>query len=142
VLGFVACGAVVRRSAFLAVGGFPPRLPIGGEETLLAIDLAAAGWTLVHAPEVVAHHQPCLGGSPRPGRRRAQLVSALWTALLRRPLPRALAITAGVLSSAGRDAPGTLAAGVQGLPWILSERRAVPPRTEAALRAVERASPA
>jgi hypothetical protein len=26
VLGFLACGAVVRRSAFLAVGGFSPRL--------------------------------------------------------------------------------------------------------------------
>ena len=32
VLGFLACGAVVRRSAFLAVGGFSPRLAIGGEE--------------------------------------------------------------------------------------------------------------
>jgi GT2 family glycosyltransferase len=142
VLGFVACGAVVRRSAFLAVGGFAPRLPIGGEETLLAIDLMTAGWTLVHAPDVVAHHEPGVSGRPRPGRRRAQLVSALWTAWLRRPLPRAMRITADVLSSAGPDAPAALAAAARGLPWIVRERRAVPPRTEAALRAVERAAPA
>jgi GT2 family glycosyltransferase len=32
VMGFLACGAVVRRSAFLEVGGFDGRLGIGGEE--------------------------------------------------------------------------------------------------------------
>jgi GT2 family glycosyltransferase len=36
VLGFLACAAVVRRSAYLEVGGFDPRLLIGGEEELLA----------------------------------------------------------------------------------------------------------
>jgi hypothetical protein len=46
VMGFLACGAVVRRSAFLEVGGFDGRLGIGGEETLLALDLAGAGWRL------------------------------------------------------------------------------------------------
>src|SRR3954471_4137026 len=34
VLGFIACGAVVRRSAFLEAGGFHPKLGLGGEETL------------------------------------------------------------------------------------------------------------
>ncbi|HEU4702255.1 MAG TPA: glycosyltransferase family 2 protein, partial [Conexibacter sp.] len=36
VLGFVACGAVVRRSAYLHVGGFDAHYGIGGEERLLA----------------------------------------------------------------------------------------------------------
>ena len=40
ILGFVACGAIVRRSAFLAVGGFDSILELGGEETLLSLDLA------------------------------------------------------------------------------------------------------
>ena len=44
VLGFIACGAVVRRAAFLEVGGFDVRLGVGGEEELLAVDLAARGW--------------------------------------------------------------------------------------------------
>ncbi len=36
-LGFLACGAVVRRDAYLDIGGFEPRFGIGGEEQLLAI---------------------------------------------------------------------------------------------------------
>ncbi len=58
VLGFLACGAVVRRSAFLNVGGFEPRFGIGGEEGLLAIDLASAGWGLAYCADIVAHHHP------------------------------------------------------------------------------------
>ena len=42
VLGFVACGAMVRRAAYLDVGGFHPRYGVGGEEGLLALDLWAA----------------------------------------------------------------------------------------------------
>jgi GT2 family glycosyltransferase len=41
VLGFLGCAAVVRRSAYLEVGGFEPRLLIGDEEQLLAADLAS-----------------------------------------------------------------------------------------------------
>jgi GT2 family glycosyltransferase len=43
VLGFLACGAVARRSAVLACGGFHARFGFGGEEHLLAVDMAAAG---------------------------------------------------------------------------------------------------
>jgi hypothetical protein len=45
-LGFLAGASVVRHSAFLKAGGFAPHLSIGGEEELLATDLAAAGWWL------------------------------------------------------------------------------------------------
>jgi hypothetical protein len=44
VLGFIACGGIVRRAAFLEVGGFNSRLGVGGEEELLAVDLTARGW--------------------------------------------------------------------------------------------------
>jgi GT2 family glycosyltransferase len=138
VLGFVACGALLRREAFLGVGGFRPWFGVGGEESLLAIDLRAAGWTLIHAPDVVAHHRPANGG--RHTRGRAERRNALWTAWLRRPLPRALQITAATLRGASGDAPGTLAAAARGLPWIVRERRVVPPETESALRAVERSA--
>jgi N-acetylglucosaminyl-diphospho-decaprenol L-rhamnosyltransferase len=37
VLGFVACGAVVRRSAFLEADGFHPRFEVGGEESILVL---------------------------------------------------------------------------------------------------------
>ena len=39
VLGFLACGAVVRRSAFVQAGGFDPVVHFGGEEERLALDL-------------------------------------------------------------------------------------------------------
>ncbi len=122
VLGFIACGAIVRRSAFLAVGGFHPAFGIGGEEELLALDLAAAGWLLRYVPEVVAHHHP----APRPveagaARRRHQLRNELWTAWLRAPAADAAGRTARV---AVRD-PAVLPAALRGVPWIARERRPV-----------------
>jgi len=136
ILGFVACGAVVRRSAFLASGGFEPRFQVGGEESLLSIDLAAAGWRLVYAEDVVAHHQPAPGG--RGPRARRDVRNALWTAWLRRPLGRALARSARLLAGGGREGPAALAAALRQLPWIVRERRVVPPELERALQAIER----
>ena len=46
ILGFVACGAVVRRAAFREAGGFDAVVHFAGEEERVAIDLAAAGWGL------------------------------------------------------------------------------------------------
>jgi GT2 family glycosyltransferase len=138
ILGFVACGSIVRRAPFLAVGGFSPRLHVGGEESLLAIDLFVAGWSLVYATDVVAHHRPARGG--RPGRRDVESRNAIWTAWLRRPVPRALAITAATVAGPQGAGPRALAAALRGLPWVLAHRRVVPRATEAALRAVERAA--
>jgi len=64
VLGFVACGAVVRRTAYLQTGGFDPVIFFMGEEERLALDLAALGWGLAYVDQVVAHHHP-----PRPATR-------------------------------------------------------------------------
>lgn len=58
IVGFVACGAVVRRTAFLEVGGFDAVVRFPGEEQILALDLMASGWELVHVDDVVAHHHP------------------------------------------------------------------------------------
>jgi GT2 family glycosyltransferase len=137
ILGFVACGAMVRRDAFLEVGGFEPRLQLGGEETLLSIDLWEAGWRLVYAPDVVAHHEPHPGD--RDQRQRRELRNALWTAWLRRPLPRALARTIGLLAAAEADRGRGLAAAFRGVPWVLRRRRVVSTELDRALRAVEQA---
>jgi GT2 family glycosyltransferase len=128
VLGFVACGAVVRRDAFLQAGGFHARFGVGGEETLLALDLAAAGWRLAYAPDVVFHHHP--GSGPRAGRSRTMRRNDLWTAWLRRPPTPALRATA---AAAAADPPALLAA-LRGLPWVLRERRALPRGVERDLR--------
>jgi GT2 family glycosyltransferase len=138
VLGFLACGAVVRRSAFLAVGGFHPRMLLGGEERLLAMNLASAGWGLAYLPGVVAHHRP---SARRDAAARARLVvrNDIWTAWLRRPLSVALVHTvsagrAAVWDSAAR---GGLIEALHGFGWVLQERRPVPEPVERALRTLE-----
>ncbi|HYT24884.1 MAG TPA: glycosyltransferase, partial [Actinomycetota bacterium] len=137
VLGFVACGAVVRRPAFLQAGGFHPRFGVGGEEELLAVDLAARGWGLAYVEEVVAHHHPSPSRDPA-GRRRVQVRNALWSAWLRRPPSAVARQAARVLPAALREPAaraGVLEA-VRGLPWVLRERRPVGPELEEALRAL------
>ena len=135
VLGFIACGAVVRREAFLEVGGFDARLGVGGEEELLSLDLATRGWGLAYVAEVVAHHHPSPVRDPS-GRRRRQVRNALWSAWLRRPLGGAARRTAHLAALAIQQPgawPGLLLA-MGGLPWVLRERRPVPRDLEAAIR--------
>jgi GT2 family glycosyltransferase len=135
VLGFIACGAVVRRDAYLATGGFHPRWDVGGEEQPLAADLADAGWELVHVPELIAHHHPS-GTRDRPARRSVETRNDLWFAWLRRPPASALRATVAQLARAGRDRhrwAGVLRAAA-GAPAVLRDRRRVGPRVEAELR--------
>jgi GT2 family glycosyltransferase len=135
VLGFIACGAVVRRAAFLEVGGFDVRLGVGGEEELLSVDLAARGWGLAYVDEVVAYHHPSPTRNPS-GRRRVQIRNALWSAWLRRPLGGAARQTAH-LAALAMHHPGAWSGvllAMLGLPWVLRERRPVHRELEAALR--------
>src|SRR4051795_935165 len=127
VLGFVACGAIVRRAAYVGVGGFDARYGIGGEERPLATDLAAAGWELRYVPDLVAHHHPA-GGGVRPGRRAAMLRNEVWSAWLHRPAGAALRRTAGLVKRSGarpHTAAG-LAQALRGMPWVARGRRVVP----------------
>jgi len=140
VLGFVACGAVVRREAFLAVGGFDERYGIGGEEARLALALAVAGWELRYVAEVIAHHHPT--PSPTRADRAAQVLrNDLWTAWSARPLAASVRATGRLLRAAGsgRVAARGLLGAVRGGAWILRERRPAPPRVERELRTLERA---
>jgi GT2 family glycosyltransferase len=127
VLGFVACGAVVRREAFLGVGGFHPRLAVGGEETLLALDLASAGWKLAYLHGVVAHHHPEPG--PRAGREAMTQRNLLWCAWLRLPLTTAARETAATVARARIDphARKALTQALGGAPWVVRERRRAAP---------------
>ncbi len=135
ILGFLACAAVVRREPFLRVGGFDRLLFFGGEEELLAYDLAAAGWALAYVPDVVARHVP----SPRrdlTSRQALQRRNEVLVRWLRRPLSHALAGTWQLAQDARTDPAARaalLAVGVR-LPRALSRRRPLPPRVEFALR--------
>jgi GT2 family glycosyltransferase len=138
VLGFLACGSVVRRDAFLAVGGFSPLLFIGGEEELLAYDLAAAGWAAAYLPDVVAHHHPSAVRDPA-RRRYLQARNRALVAWLRRPARAALAVTAELARSARRE-PAAVRA-LSGLllraPYLIAGRRPLPPDVEAGIRLLE-----
>ncbi|MGV9245729.1 glycosyltransferase [Streptomyces sp. NPDC003710] len=142
VLGFLACAAVVRRGAFLDAGGYHRVLFFAGEETLLAYDLAARGWGVVHVPSVTAHHHPDPGG--RPGRSAVQWRNAVLTAWLRRPVAVALRHTVDLAAAAARGERGAGAA-LRGtlarLPAALKEREPLPERIEHAARLLDRAAP-
>jgi GT2 family glycosyltransferase len=123
VLGFMACGAVVRRSVFLEAGGFHERFGVGGEEQLVAIDLARRGWQLAYCDDVLAHHYPAAGGD-RPGRQARLVRNNLWTAWLRYQARDALGATEEAVKRAFRSsaARAGLTAATLGMPWVLRER--------------------
>jgi hypothetical protein len=133
----LAAATVLRVSAFRQVGGFSPRLWLGGEEELLSIELLARGWWLCHLPDIAAHHRAAPRDVDR--RRRLGLRNTLWCAWLRRPLRPALRRTARLARVAERDRVslrGFLDA-LAGLPGVLPARRVVPPHVAAALDTLE-----
>jgi GT2 family glycosyltransferase len=143
---FLAGASAVRREAFESVGGFSPRLWLGGEEELLATDLLTAGWEICYLEHLVVHH----AASPVRDvtrRRRDGLRNTLWFTWLRRPLAPALRRTVFLAVTAPRDRTSALAwwDAVRGLPWVLTRRRTRPRSVEerlAPLDATQRASTA
>lgn len=135
ILGFLACSVVVRRQPFLAVGGFPERFGVGGEEDPLAIDLASWGWELVYLDDVVAHHHPAPGRDPA-GRQRVLARNALWTAWSRRSPGAAARATLTAVLGARTDpiVRRGLVDAVKGTGWALRQRRPAPAAVERALR--------
>jgi GT2 family glycosyltransferase len=137
---FLAGASVLRRDAFLQVGGFSDRLWLGGEEELMAGDLAAAGWELCYLPELTVHHQASRLRDPH-RRRHDGIRNTLWTTWLRRPLRPALRRTVHLLRTVPRDrvTARALLAAARGIPWVLRERRVLPPRAEARFAALDEA---
>jgi GT2 family glycosyltransferase len=133
ILGFLGCAAVLRREAFLSAGGFSRLLFLGGEEQLLAYDLAVAGWPCCYVPDVVARHHPS------PARddvvRACQLSrNRVLVAWMRRPVRHAAAETASLAGRARREtvAVRALAGALARLPVALAQRRVLPADLEAA----------
>ena len=137
-LSFLAGVSIVRREAFEQAGGFSPRLWLGGEEELLASDLARAGWDMLYVPEVVAHHHASKVRDSHL-RRRHGIRNTLWFTWLRRPLPSALRRTARLATRVPRDRVTlhAVAEALRGAPWVLRERRVVPAHVEHGYRQLE-----
>jgi GT2 family glycosyltransferase len=138
-LGFLAGASIVRRSAFLAVGGFEPRLFIGAEEELLTLDLASAGWALAYVEDLVIHHHPSPGRDVE-GRRRLLARNSLWIAWLRYPPRSAIRHTLAAIRAGTRNRPAreTLYEAVRGLAWIWAKRRCISPDLDRQRRCLER----
>lgn len=137
VLGFLACGAVVRRDAFLQAGGFDDVVFFFGEEERLALDLAAAGWGLAYVEQVVAHHHPQPQPAAAAGRNALASRNRVLTAVLRRPWPEVARITRVELANSRSSRRGVLAA-LPRLPRALRQRRRLPAEIEAARRRLDR----
>jgi GT2 family glycosyltransferase len=139
-LGSILAGAsMLRVEAFRAVGGFHPRIWLGGEEELLAADLLAAGWSLCYGEDVPVHHAPSTVRQST-ARRRDGIRNTLWFLWLRRPWPDAVRGTVALARQVPKDAASldAFAAAIRGLGWVSRERRVVPARVEDIYRALER----
>ncbi|MGY2065128.1 glycosyltransferase family 2 protein [Blastococcus sp. SYSU DS0619] len=132
VLSYPAFATVLSRDAYLAVGGFSPLLFFGGEEHLLALDLAAAGWRQCYADDVVAWHDPAGPPTVPPQRWALQTRNDLLVDWLRRPLPVALAATGRLARRSATDpaARAALRGWAGRLPAALRQRRPVPVELE------------
>jgi GT2 family glycosyltransferase len=139
ILGFLACAVVVRRDAFLAAGGFSPLLHVYGEEALLAMDLAAAGWALSYLEDLTVRHLPSTAARNPAARRRREARNRVLTELLRRPLAHAGRAAWAELGE--RDRRRGVLDALAALPTVLRSRSLLPPAVEAHLRALERAAP-
>jgi N-acetylglucosaminyl-diphospho-decaprenol L-rhamnosyltransferase len=139
ILGFLSCAAVVRRQPFLDVGGFAELLHVYGEEQLLALDLAAAGWGLAYVDDIVVRHLPSQRRGRPSARRRIEARNRLLTAWLRRPVTRAVAVTGTAVRQAVTDADerAGLVAAVRRLPTVARRRRPIPSALERSVRRLE-----
>jgi GT2 family glycosyltransferase len=137
-LGLLAGACMVRRTAFLEAGGYHPRLFLGCEEALLAIDLMTAGWHMAYVPDAVVCHFP---SSARDSAARSRITArnALWIAWLRRPAGAAWLATRRWWAESRRNrvAMRNAADALRGLPWVWRERRVVPARVETALQTLD-----
>lgn len=139
ILGFMSCAAMVRKRAFQRAGGFSDILHFRGEEQLLALDMAAAGWDLCYYPELVAIHQPSTVRATTAAQAARVLRNDVLTTWLRRPVRHCLNAGGRLAVAALRDRDHARAAveAVVRLPAVVAERRPLPRELEEALTLLE-----
>jgi GT2 family glycosyltransferase len=135
ILGFLACGAVVRRQAFLDAGGFDDVVFFRGEEERLALDLRTRGWGLAYVDSLLAHHHPSPQRDPAAGAALAARNDIL-TAVMRRPWPVVASTMVGALERGRSGRVGLVHALVRS-PQALRHRRRLPRPVEQARRLLD-----
>jgi GT2 family glycosyltransferase len=135
-LGFIACGTLVRAEAFTAVGGFDRVVRFPGEEERLALDLAAAGWGISYIDSVTVHHHPSQARHSPAARQAAIWRSRVLTAVMRLPWADVLRT---LRKAVAEGAPGRagIRASLADVPAALRNRRVVPPSVLGDLRTLQ-----
>ena len=136
VLGFVACGSVVRRDAYLAAQGFDDVVEFAGEEERLAMDLVTLGWGAASVDEGVPHPHPSVTRDGCAARRARLARNRLLTALMRRPWRVVLRTTWSLARTGAAERRG-IALAVPRARRALARRAVVPPAVEIRLRMLE-----
>jgi N-acetylglucosaminyl-diphospho-decaprenol L-rhamnosyltransferase len=91
-------GCLLRRDAFLEVGGYFEPFFFLGVEVELTTRLVGAGWEVRYFPQAVFDHlKDQASRAPSPARRRLMIRNQLWYFWLRFPLPLAARRAAGYL---------------------------------------------
>ncbi|MDQ0847111.1 glycosyltransferase family 2 protein [Streptomyces sp. V1I6] len=124
---FLAGASVLRVEAFTAAGGFSERLWLGGEEELLATDLATLGWWPAYDETMTVHHAP----SPVRDATGRRVDGPRNTLSVRRTLHLARTVPHD------RASLCALGAALAGLHWVVRERKVVPPVVEKRLSLLE-----
>jgi GT2 family glycosyltransferase len=128
-IGYMAGACVFRTALFREIGGYEPRLFIGGEEELVALDVLEAGHAIVYCDSIVTTHWP---SSSRDASLRQRMLArnAALIAWLRLPLSEALEATWRAFAELmhqrrlARHAPSLL----RDLLWAIRRRRVVSAR--------------
>jgi GT2 family glycosyltransferase len=125
----MAGACVMRTAAFREAGGYWPAFFIGGEETLLALDMMELGWRIAYSPLVVTRHFPSRSRD-EPLRRRMLSRNAIWTAWMRLPWRDAWRVTIAEFAVAHRSggAARLLRDALAGAPRAIFRRKPVSPR--------------
>ena len=138
ILGFVCCAVVVRRQAFLEIGGFNTRFAIAVEERMFAVDMRTKGWSLAYAEDIVARHY---ASSVRnmPVRTALTTRDTIWYYWLRRPLYYALRHTWHIVRISRRDhnVRRGLKDAFRSALYIWRNRRVVPSNVERQILKIE-----
>jgi len=125
-VGYMAGACVFRSSVFRQVGGYEPRLFIGGEEALVSLDVLDAGYAIVYCDSVVVTHRPS-AARDAPLRRRMLARNAALVAWLRLPRGEAIRASVRALTALVREGAfvGHGVALLRDIGWAMRRRRPV-----------------
>jgi len=125
-IGFMAGACVFRTRVFREVGGYEPRLFIGGEESLVSLDVLERGHAIVYCDGATVTHHPSPARDANL-RRRMLARNAALVAWLRLPLPQAVAASGHALAAFAKEGAfvGDMLALMAAIAWALPRRRVV-----------------